>query len=40
MSQTSILIVDDNQDLADGLGMVLEDESFQVSLAYPGAGVN
>jgi DNA-binding response OmpR family regulator len=36
MSQTSILIVDDNQDLADGLAMVLEDENFQVSLAYNG----
>ena len=37
MSQTRVLIVDDNQDLADGLGMVLEDENYQVSLAYNGA---
>lgn len=36
MSQTSVLIVDDNQDLADGLGMVLEDENYEVSLAYNG----
>lgn len=36
MSKTSILIIDDNQDLADGLGMVLEDENYQVSLAYNG----
>lgn len=37
MSQISVLIVDDNQDLADGLCMVLEDENFHVSLAYNGA---
>ena len=36
MTKTSVLIVDDNQDLADGLGMVLEDENYQVSLAYNG----
>lgn len=36
MSQSSILIVDDNQDLADGLGMVLVDEDYQVTLAYNG----
>lgn len=36
MNQTSILIIDDNQDLADGLAMVLEDENYQVSLAYNG----
>lgn len=36
MSQSSILIVDDNQDLADGLGMILVDEDYQVSLACNG----
>ena len=36
MKQTSVLIVDDNQDLADGLGVVLEDENQQVSIAYNG----
>ena len=37
MSKINVLIVDDNQDLADGLGMVLEDENYNVSLAYNGA---
>lgn len=36
MSTFKILIVDDNHDLADGLGMVLEDEGYQVTLAYNG----
>ena len=36
MSQLNILIIDDNQDLADGLAMVLEDEGYQVKLAYNG----
>lgn len=36
MKELSILIVDDNVDLADGLAMVLEDENHQVSLAYNG----
>ena len=37
MTQLNILIVDDNQDLAEGLGMVLEDEGYQVALAFNGA---
>ena len=37
MGKINVLIVDDNQDLADGLGMVLEDENYDVSLAYSGA---
>lgn len=36
MTKNNILIVDDNQDLADGLAMVLEDENYHVSLAYNG----
>ena len=36
MSQTRVLIVDDNKDLADGLAMMLEDDNKQVSLAYNG----
>lgn len=36
MSQLKILIVDDNQDLANGLGTVLEYEGYQVTLAYNG----
>lgn len=36
MKQLNVLIIDDNQDLADGLGMVLEGEDHQVSLAYSG----
>jgi len=36
MRQINILIIDDNKDLADGLAMVLEEESFQVSIAYNG----
>lgn len=36
MTKKNILIVDDNEDLADGLAMVLEDEGYQVSLAYNG----
>lgn len=37
MSQTRVLIVDDNKDLADGLATVLEDDNKQVSLAYNGS---
>ncbi|MCP4472247.1 MAG: response regulator [Gammaproteobacteria bacterium] len=36
MSQLNVLIIDDSHDLADGLGMVLEEEGFQVTLAYNG----
>ena len=36
MNQLNILIIDDNRDLADGLGMILEDEGYQVTLAYNG----
>ncbi len=36
MSQLNVLIIDDNHDLANGLGMVLEEEGFQVTLAYNG----
>ena len=36
MSESNILIIDDNKDLADGLGMILEDEGYQVTLAYNG----
>ena len=36
MKQQKILIIDDNHDLADGLGMILEDEGYQVVLAYNG----
>ncbi len=36
MSQFNILIIDDNHDLADGLGEVLEDEGYQVVIAYDG----
>ena len=36
MSQSNILIIDDNRDMADGLGMLLEDEGYQVTLAYNG----
>ena len=36
MTKKNILIVDDNQDLADGLAMILEDENYQVSIAYNG----
>ena len=36
MSQLNVLIVDDNHDMADGLGMILEDEGHQVTLAYSG----
>lgn len=34
MNQLNILIVDDNRDMADGLGGILEDEGYQVTLAY------
>jgi DNA-binding response OmpR family regulator len=36
LKELNILIIDDNHDLADGLGMVLEDENHQVSSAYSG----
>lgn len=34
--QNSILIIDDNQDLADGYGIILEDKGFHVDIAYNG----
>lgn len=34
-----ILIVDDNQDLADGLAVVLESEGHQTSISYSGVDV-
>ena len=37
MEINRILIIDDNIDHADGLGMVLEDEGYSVMLAYSGA---
>jgi len=37
MTQLNILIIDDNQDLADALAMILEDEGHQVTLVYNGA---
>lgn len=36
LSQTSVLIVEDNHDMADVLGLLLEDEGYQVTLAYNG----
>jgi DNA-binding NtrC family response regulator len=36
LNQLNILIVDDNRDMADGLGGILEDEDYQVTLAYNG----
>ena len=36
MSQLNILIVDDNKDLADGLGIVLGSEGYQTTLTYNG----
>jgi DNA-binding NtrC family response regulator len=36
LSQSNILIIDDNRDMADGLGMILEDQGYQVTLAYNG----
>ena len=36
MGARRILIVDDNYDLADGLAIVLEDEGYQVVVAYSG----
>ena len=36
MNPLNILIIDDNKDLADGLAMVLEEESHKASLAYNG----
>lgn len=37
MDGLNILVIDDNHDLADGLGMILEDEGHKVALAYNGA---
>ncbi len=37
MSQFNILIIDDNHDLADGLGVFFKDEGYQVTIAYNGA---
>jgi len=39
MTDVQILVVDDNQDLADGLAMILEDDGHQVEIAYDGATV-
>lgn len=36
MNQLNILIVDDNQDLADGIALMLELENYHVSVAYNG----
>lgn len=36
MSKLGILIIDDNKDLADGLGLLLEGEGYQTSIAYNG----
>lgn len=36
MRQLNILIVDDNEDLAEGFGMVLESEGYQTTLAHTG----
>jgi two-component system response regulator HydG len=36
MQSLEILVADDNQDLADGLGMILEDEGHRVSVVYRG----
>lgn len=41
MSEFNILLIDDNRDLADGYGLLLEDEGYRVSIAYNGRdGVN
>jgi CheY-like chemotaxis protein len=34
MVPSSVLIVDDNRDLADNLGEVLEDEGYECAVAY------
>ena len=34
MSDPRVLVVDDNRDLADGIAMLLAEESFDVSVAY------
>lgn len=34
MVPSSVLIVDDNRDLADNLGEVLEDEGYECAIAY------
>ena len=36
MKRAAILIIDDNRDLTDGLGEVLCDEGYRVTLAYNG----
>ena len=37
MKQLNILVIDDNHDLADGLGMILEDDGHQIAVTYNGA---
>ena len=32
MKELNTLIIDDNQDLVDGLAMVLKDENYQVEM--------
>lgn len=34
MAPSSVLIVDDNRDLADNLGEVLQDEGYECAIAY------
>ncbi len=36
MTQPSILIIDDNQDLADGFSVILSSNGFKVDVAYTG----
>lgn len=36
MTKTNVLIIDDNQDLAEGLAMMLELENYNVSVAFTG----
>ena len=36
MDNTKILIVDDNSDLADGLGIVLSGDGYEAVVAYSG----
>ena len=36
MTKTNILIIDDNQDLAEGLAIMLELENYHVSVAFTG----
>lgn len=36
MKTINLLIIDDNQDLADGFAVILADQGFEVSIAYNG----